>query len=244
MPNSTSVKRAHDALLAEMPEHASHDDASCPLCQQDGTTRKAEKEVAHVPDDAKNVYTEDQHFALVTAAVDRETAALSTKSQELETQVASLTETNTTLQSKIDVLEGEKASESARAEAAEKALVDFKAELAEKAAIEARKADRVTAIKAANGDLADEYFTDERAQRWAEMADEAFEVVLEGLREAATASAKKAPAAAEGDTAEQVAEKARETAAFTGGTAPTSGGAGSTLGAFLTATGHLPAAKS
>lgn len=196
-----------------------------------------------MPDDAKNVYTEDQHFALVTAAVDRETAALSTKSQELETQVASLTETNTTLQSKLDVLEGEKASESARADAAEKALVDFKAELAEKAAIEARKADRVAAIKAANGDLADEYFTDERAQRWAEMADEAFEVVLEGLREAASASSKKA-ATTEGSTAEKVAEQARETAAFTGGDAPTNGATGSTLGAFLTATGHLPAAKS
>ena len=202
-------------------------------------------------EEAKNVYTEDQHFALLTAAVERETASLSQKSQELEAQVASLTESTTELQGKIDVLEGEKASESARADAAEKAFEDFKAELAEKAAVETRKAERIAAAKEANEFLTDEYFGDEaRVQRWAEMAEETFEAVLDGLREAAAAAKakgakKEAPASTDddGDDAAKVAEKARQTAAFTGGESPTAG-QGSVLTQFLTATGALPGAKS
>lgn len=189
----------------------------------------------------KNVYTEDQHFALLTAAVERETSALTDKAQELETTVASLTENNTELQTRVDALESEKASLEAARDEAVKAFEDFKADLAEKAEIEARKADRIAAVKAANGDLAEEYFADERVARWASMSDEQFADVIEAIETSAKA-AKKAPAAKTDDDADDVKEKARETAAFTGGT-EISSGEGSTVTAFLRATGALPAGK-
>lgn len=200
-------------------------------------------EVAQVSDEStpKNTYTEDQHFALLTAAVERETASLTEVKQELETQIASLTDNSNELQTRIDVLESEKASLEAARDEAVQAFEDFKADLAEKAEIEARKADRVSAIKAANSDLTDEYFTDERVAKWAEMADDQFAVVLEAIETSAKAAKKAAPAANDSDE-DDVKEKARETAAFTGGTSPTAG-EGATVTQFLRATGKMPAAK-
>lgn len=244
MPANSSVQRAHDALLVDMPADASHNSASCPLCQPEaGTNRKAEKEVAQVPEtDAKNVYTEDQHFALLTAAVERETSALTEKAQELEAKVTSTSESNTELQTKVDTLEAEVASLTAARDEATKAFEDFKAELAEKAEIEARKSDRIAAVKAANSDLAEDYFDDERVTRWAAMSDDAFGEVLAGIESSAKAAKGKPAPKADGDEddAEALKQKARETAAFTGGASPTAG-EGSVLRQFLTVTGALPA---
>jgi len=248
MPAQTSVQRAHDALLEAMPEGASHDSATCPLCQS-GIHREAEKEVAHVSEETpKNVYTEDQHFALLTAAVERETAELSTAKGELEAQVASLTESQTELQTRVDALEAEKASLTAARDEAVKEFEDFKADLAEKAEVEARKADRIAAIKAANSDLDDEYFTDERVNRWAEMADEQFAVVLEAIETSAAAAKKKNKSDGDAEDkvdggADEMKEKARETAAFKGGDAPSAGG-GFNVTQFLQSTGKMPASKS
>lgn len=196
----------------------------------------------------KNVYTEDQHFALLTAAVERETASLATAKEELEAQVASLTESQTEYQTRVDALEAEIASLTAARDEAVKEFEDFKADLAEKAEVEARKADRIAAIKAANSDLDDEYFTDERVNRWAEMADEQFAVVLEAI-ETSAAAAKKKKNKSDGDAedkvdggADEVNEKARETAAFKGGTSPTSG-EGFAVTQFLRSTGKMPAGK-
>lgn len=229
-----------------MPAGASHD--GCPLCPS-GTgvhPEKAEMEVAQVTDTgetAKNVYTEDQHFALLTSAVERETASLSEKTQELEAQIASLqtdkakADTDVAeLSAKVDVLEAEKsAAETAAAEAVATHEA-YKAELAEKAAVDARKTERVDAIKAAAAHLNDEYFTEERSARWAEMAQEQFDALLADLTEAASAAK---PAGAADDTATQ---QARETAAFSAGTTATATGKGSSLGQFLHATTGSPVA--
>ena len=110
-------------------------------------------------------------------------------------------------------------------------------ELAEKAAVEARKSERVAAVKAADSALPEEYFTEARAQRWAEMADDGFASLVADLTEAA--AARPAPTATEG--AAVTPEAARETAAFKGGDSPTSGGGTSLFGQFLTKTGHAPA---
>lgn len=198
-------------------------------------------------------YTEEQHVAILTDAVARETASLSTVKDELEARaevldaekaaaVAALTEAQT----KLDVLEAEKSAAETKALDAEKAFADFKAEIERAAAVELAKEERVTAVKAADTSLEDEYFTDERVQRWAEMADDQFAVLVSDLTEAA---AKRKPAflmtdaekKAEAEKAD--AEKARETAAFKGGAAPTAG-EGSSLAGFFQATGKLPVTAS
>ena len=238
MSVTASVQRAHDALLELRPEGASHD--GCPLCIPDAGNDRA-KEVAHVTDTA-NVYTEDQHFALLQSAVQRGTAELSTVKEQLETQVASLTEAKTNAeaqlaeaQAKADVLEAEKATAEAEKAAIAKEFEDFKAELARKEEIETRKADRVSKVKAANANLADEYFTEARAQRWAEMADEAFEALVEDMT-ALTAAQKAETSSTDTDTK----SAARETAAFTGGKEPAAR-EGSTFAAFMSATRGIPA---
>lgn len=198
----------------------------------------AEMEVARVSDTAeKLVFTEDQHLTLLTSAVERETASLTEKSQELEAQVAALQtekaeqETKAAdLAAKVDVLEAEKAAAEKARDEKDAEFEAYKADLAEKAAVEVRKSERVDAIKAAATHLSDEYFTDERALRWAEMAQESFDALLADLTEAA-------PVAKTDDTATQ---QARETAAFSGGSSTSSDTKGSTLGSLLHVTTGSP----
>ncbi len=101
----------------------------------------------------------------------------------------------------------------------------------------ARKTERVAAVKAADSALPEEYFTEARAQRWAEMADEAFTSLVADLTEAA--SHRPVTKAAETASTEK---DVRETAAFKGGETPTAGTSTSLFGQFLSKTGHAPAA--
>ncbi len=263
MPASTSVRDAHDALLADMPLGARHG-ADCPLCANPGAGAEKGKEVAHVADDPK--FTESQHFALLADAVSRETAAITEAKTALETEKSALQETITgleseksALQSRIDVLEAEKVTEIASREKAEADFAAYQAELAELSAVSERKEARLTRVKASI-DAPESYFTEARAARWAQMADEEFDELLVEFTELA---AMKPHAFMKGDGGdckmcgksdsdgmhkmpEKAAEDAaaRETAAFTGGAAPKPVEGGSTFGRFLTATGKLPAATS
>jgi hypothetical protein len=214
-----SVRNAHDELLRHMPPGASHDAAHCPFC--DGASLTA-KEVAGVADE--RTFTEAEHFALLTDAVQRETSSLTAEKSQLETTVSEL-------QARVDVLEAEKAAETAAKDQAVSEFEAFKAEIAEKAAVEARKADRVARVKAA-AELPDTYFTDDRIQRWAEMADEQFEALVADLAEVAAA----APASS-GD-----GKTVTETAAFKGGESPSTP-TGSVLGQYFAARGLAPAQK-
>jgi chromosome segregation ATPase len=209
----------------------------CALCTA-GTSPRSAKEGASVSDTPQNVYTEAQHFALLTSAVERETAQLAEAKESLSTQVQTLTSEKAaladeldTVKAKADVLEAEKAAAEARAEAAAKELEDFKAELALKAEVAEKKATRIERVKAANSALSTDYFTEERAQRWAEMSDETFEALVADLTEAAAAVK---PATTPGDT--PATELAKESAAFTGGEAPKAAADGSTLSSLLGAT--------
>ncbi len=245
MTGLTSVQRAHDELLAAKPHGLDH---SCSLCHSGaGDTEKA-KEGADVADEPK--YTEAQHVAILTDAVARETASLSTVKDELDaraevlaTEKAAAEAALSEAQTKLDVLEAEKAAAVQRAESAEKAFEDFKAELERAAQIEKAKEERVQAIKAADTSLENDYFTDERIQRWAEMADDQFALLVTDLTEAA---AKRKPAFLEKKDDKddpKASEKARETAAFKGGSTATAG-QGSALSSFFMATGKLPAPAS
>lgn len=241
-----TAQRAHDELLEQMPEGVSH---RCALCESGaGTTQKA-KEVAEVAE-PERTFSETEHFALLTDAVTRETAGLQTAKEELEKQLTELqteksSEVND-LQGRLDILEAEKsAAEKARTELAEE-FEAFKTGLNELAEIETRKAERSAAVKEAAGDLLDDdYVTDVRVQRWAEMSDEAFEAVLADFRDLAAKNpfAKNADDKKKKDD-DDPEKAARTTAAFSAGESPSAAGEGSLFNQFLTATGKLPVASS
>jgi hypothetical protein len=237
MPVNESVQRAHDELLATKPEGVVHE--RCNLCLVTGDIRMTDKEVAKVADVTETKFTEEQHFALLESAVARETSTLTARIAELEaaalanmTEAASVASANTELQTRIDVLEAEKSAALAATSDVQAAFDTFKSELADKAEVETRKADRVAAIQAANEGLPEDYFTDERAQRWAEMSDETFDVLVEGL--SAVPATK---------TESEVTQQARETSAFTGGTVIPATTGGSTLGSLFQAVGLTPASN-
>jgi len=154
-------------------------------------------------------FTEAEHFALLTDAVRRETAEIASEKEALLTEKADL-------QGRVDVLEAEKAALVGERDAVQAEFDGFKAELAEKAEIESRTEDRVKAMKAAADHLPDDYFTAERASRWASMDDTAFETALADLT--ATKPAKGV---------------VPETAAFRGGSDVKPAGQGSQVGSFF-----------
>lgn len=261
----TSVQRAHDELLAAKPQGASHD--GCPLCHPGAGSNEKAEEVAVAEERS---FTEAQHFALLTDAVARETASLSTAKEELESKTtalesekAALAATNSELQSRIDVVDAEKAAAEQARDAVQTEFDAHKAAETEKAEAEARKSDRLTRVKAANSALGEDYFTEARTQRWAEMAEDTFEALVADITEAAASlgmhkyetggedgtcksCAKPATAGAhfpvaKEKSAEDLDKDARETAAFKGGDTPTSGGSGSLFGQFMQKTGHAPA---
>lgn len=189
--SGSSAQQVHDALLATAPEGVTHE--PCDLCTD---PLKNTKEVAQVADDTR-VYTEVEHLALMADAVTRETASLADAKGELETQVSDLS-------ARVDVLEAEKAAAESAKDQVQADFDAYKAEVERAQEVEARKQERRKAVEAANEQLPDSYFTDERIQRWAEMADEQFASLIEDLAAAA------------------VAGPAKETAAFSGGETPTS----------------------
>jgi chromosome segregation ATPase len=236
MPIQT-VQRAHDALLAAMPEGATHE--NCPLCD---FGQHVDKEVAQVADAAApvitgNQYSEAQHFALLTSAVQQETAAVVAEKSELQGRVETLESEKAAIatelseaMSRIDILESEKVTAEAAAETARTELADFKDFLAKKKDVEDKKSSRKDRVKAANEHLGDDYFSDERVTRWAEMSDEGFDALVSEMTEFAAAAK---PAGDAKKATEKTTEQARETAAFTGGEIPKSTNEGSTLSLFL-----------
>lgn len=191
-------------------------------------------------ENASNLYTEAQHFALLESALTRETAELSEAKETLEAQVgtlssekAALADELATVKSRIDVLEAEKAAAEARADAAAKEFADYKAQLAREVEVAEKRTARIERVKAANNSLGEDYFTQERAQRWAEMSDEAFEALVADLIEAAAAAKPTETTGQSGSGEKSAAELARESAAFTGGQTATSTSGETTLAQLL-----------
>lgn len=170
--------------------------------------------MADDPKDTPRTFTEREAYALVADNVQRETAALSTQVETLSSEKAAL-------ETRVEVAEAALATEKAAKEKAEQDLVDFKAQLETEKAQEGRKADRVAKVRETAKHLTDEFFTPERASRWAAMEDAAFE---EYISELAAVSTGTAPA---GD-----GEAPRETAMAGKQVAGTPKG-GSLLGQFL-----------
>lgn len=175
MAGNETAQLAHDLLMAHKPDDVAHDSAACPLCPAD---IEPAKEVARVD----RTFTEAEHAALLTDAVARETAALTESNEKLSTEKAELIE-------RVDVLEAEKATITAERDSARQELVDFKAEVEEKEQAQVRKAEREARVRAANENLPDDYFTEQRTEQWAGMSEEAFESFVAAV-EAAPVSTK------------------------------------------------------
>lgn len=119
-------------------------------------------------------FTEGETYALVADNVARETASLQAEKAELETTVTTLKAENADLQNQLDVAV-------AAREKAEQDLVDYKADLEEKAAMAERREARVAQVREAAAHLKDDFFTDERAQRWAAMETAEFDTYVAEL---------------------------------------------------------------
>lgn len=208
-----TAQALHDALLAQKPGDVSHKD--CLLCP---AARETAKEAGQVSD-AQRTFTEAEHLTLLTDRVQRETAALTEEKGKLETKVSEL-------EARVDVLDAEKAAATTERDNVTASFESFKKDIEEKAAAGERKDTRVARVKAANESLPDDYFSEDRTKRWAEMADEQFEAFVSDLE------AVKVPASA---------GAGRETAAFTGGTSPTTKTEGSVFGTFLAGRRGAPA---
>lgn len=238
-----SMQQLHDNLLASMPEGVEH---VCDICTPAHTPELA-KEEAEVAD--KRTFTEDEHLLLMANAVAQETASLTARVEALESEKAAA-------QAQSDVLEAEKASLTTERDAIKVEFDQFKADLAEQAAVAERRDARLTKVRTEADHLPDDYFTTERAERWAAMSEESFEVAVADLvatKPEASADMAKCPQCGadvpvkDGMMAEHQVEgaacagsgkkkqtAAQETAAFTGGKTPTvSTDGGSTVGQFL-----------
>lgn len=186
-----SYKELHDRWLELQPEGASHDEASCVLCQL--------AEAGNMGDSMTDkTYTEDDFRAAVAAAVkpledrlaelegDKASEAFAAKLAEV---VGPLEAKVTELQSALDVKEAEATAAKTEVEDIKSYLKSEKEAVDETAAKEARKADRVAKV-AENASYKDEYIA-EHADRWAAMEDADFDAFLDNLKAAGVKPAEK-----------------------------------------------------
>lgn len=189
-----------------------------------------------MPADETKTYSATEHAAILDAEVARETAELRATTEDLKAEHAAQTETlqaeKAEALNRVDVLEAEKSAAETARDAAVQELAEYKTSQERAAELETLKVARTDAVKAALEGIEESYFTEARVARWAEMSAEAWDIVLEDLKETA-AAAKKNPFMKDEDEDDKK-EKARETAAFKGdGAEPTSEGKESSLGTLF-----------
>jgi murein L,D-transpeptidase YcbB/YkuD len=197
-----------------------------------------------MPEAKERTFTEAEHQALLESAVGREVATATETAQA----------TISTLEQRVDVLEAEKSAAEQRVSEVTAEFTEFQENLEQEKAVEECKAERVERVKASAPHLNEEYFSEARIQRWAEMADDAFSALVEDFEEASIAGMSPEQAkqieGLEGEArsakltellsekaGEKIAMPARETAAFGGGKSPVAPDKAktSTFGTFLAA---------
>lgn len=127
---------------------------------------------------ADKTYTEAEHDAILTSTVERETASRDARIAELEATVNDQA-------GRLDVMESEKAAAEQARDTAVREFADFKTGLEELASVEGRKTERVEKVREVAKHLGDDFFTAERASRWAGMEESAFAEYLADLGETA-----------------------------------------------------------
>lgn len=192
---SAGLKAIHDQLLAEQPEGATHDSASCPLCAMDanhtgGTTAHDQPEGGS----GVSTYSQEQLDAAIAKAVADATGPLQTRLDELTSQSAEQAQQEAIdaavaekvteiaeLQTKLDAATLEAATEKKAREDLEAFLADEKAKLDAKAEADARKDARIDEIKTAELAFTDEWL-EENADRLAAMSDEDWAAQLDSWK--------------------------------------------------------------
>lgn len=112
-------------------------------------------------------FTEGEAYAIAADNVQRETAAKQAEIDELKREKGEL-------QTKLEVSDTALETEKARADKAEADLKAHQDEQTKREAAAARTDERVKAVKDAGPHLKEEFYTPERAARWAGMEDDAF----------------------------------------------------------------------
>lgn len=136
-------------------------------------------------------YTDEEHAALLKAA--REEAASAERSKVAD----ELTEAH----NKVDTLEAEKAAAEAKAEAAEQEKAEALEQVEKAKRIDSVRTERAKQMKdLAPASLGEEYFTEARLQRWAEMEEAQFSDLIGEFADAQLATV--------GTTAEEAAKLA------------------------------------
>lgn len=171
--------------------------------------------------DAKT-FTEDEHLAILTDRVAKETAAITADRDKVAAEKSQLETKHATevseLQTKLDVTESAKVAAEQKAEKVEQEFADYKAGIEQLAEQAARKDERLAKVKEVAAHLGEDFFKDEaRVERIVAMDEDGFTGYLDDLK--ATA-----PAGTTSSTAP------RETAmALAGTTAPSKSAARSLL---------------
>lgn len=123
----------------------------------------------------EKTYSEQEHIAILSDRVAKETADLTAERDQLAS-------VKTELENKLDVAESAKTAAETKVEVAEKALEDFKAEIETQREAAARKDERLNKVREGAKHLDDKFFEDEaRVSRIVAMKDEDFDGYLADL---------------------------------------------------------------
>jgi TolA-binding protein len=184
----TSLKEEHDRLLAEKPEDAEHDTASCVFCSNEP-----------IPNEGGDMktYTEDELTSAVSEAVAPLLAELTAlKEERSQDEVeARIAQAKAEAEAQVTEIKNQLDAAELRASEAQKAFEDLVALLtAEEAAreeaarVEQIRESRKAEIKAVAGAFTDEQI-EEKLDRWVAMDDDAFAELVESLKLVSSAAA-------------------------------------------------------
>jgi len=119
-------------------------------------------------------FTEAEHLAILADRVATETASRDAEIASLKAKVTGLETEKADLETRLDV-------EVAKAEKAEQEFADYKTAETAKAEVAERLTARADKVREVATHVKDEFFTDERKQRWAEMAQADFDNLVAEL---------------------------------------------------------------
>ena len=189
-----TIQDIHDKLIAEKPEEATHDAEACPICNLNLDHSTYVEDISIGGGDMKT-YTEEEFTAAVIEAVTPLQAAAEARISEIqaELEVAQADKAKSEVDVQVADMQTELDKAEIRVADAEKRYDDvvayFEAEaqaVIDAAAIEARKEERLAAVKNATS-LSDEVI-EARLDRWIAMEDDAFTEMLEDWKTVSTSS--------------------------------------------------------
>lgn len=181
----------HDEALELMPEGASHDEVSCPICVEksslkegnhndDSSSDEDEPEEGKMSGENTDTLSKETHDALLRTAVQDATAALTRDNEALTEQVEALTSERDEASGKVSTLEGEVArlndeldTTQVELSAANEKVEELESDIAQRdEEAQIREVAQERAKQVRNLKLFPDEAIDERAERWARLSDE------------------------------------------------------------------------